>query len=128
MLFRSSYTSNSRPTSRSTSNTSYSSFSSRSNSRNRNYRKKSNNNKKPAKYQEILPGINCSPDYSKSQMKQCMKCVTKNLHHEYQCPYYFKYSQNKCSKCKKGFHLEYECNPQFRSRSNSQSKISLNSK
>ena len=36
-------------------------------------------------------------------------------------------SDNKCSKCKKGFHLEYECNQKPRSRSNSYTRKHLNS-
>jgi hypothetical protein len=63
-------------------------------------------------------------------MKLCLKCSTRNEHHEHLCPNFYKFSHKKCSKCRIGYHYSDECSGRnHRSRSpsiNNQKNKSLN--
>lgn len=63
----------------------------------------------PSKYPGYLPGTNCSADYKPWNTKHCLKCCSKNEHHEYLCPTYYRYHPKKCPKCKVGYHYMDDC-------------------
>jgi hypothetical protein len=91
---------------------------SRSNSRNRsssngrNYnrrddRKKSSDRKWSES--EIEKGVNCSIDYKPKYEFRCLKCMTENSHHEFQCKKFHRRAKYACTTCGKGFHFRDEC-------------------
>jgi hypothetical protein len=91
---------------------------SRSNSRNRsssngrNYnrrddRKKSSDRKWSES--EIEKGVNCSIDYKPKYEFRCLKCMTENSHHEFQCKKFHRRAKYACTNCGKGFHFRDEC-------------------
>jgi len=57
----------------------------------------------------ILLGVNCHPNYNKSQGLLCTKCNSFGKHEEYACPHYFHWSSRPCQTCKSGFHNRSEC-------------------
>jgi hypothetical protein len=83
------------------------------NSRNPRYRSNSrdgrNNRSKSWSTKEMEKGNNCSVDYDPTKEKRCLKCLTENLHHEFQCEQFFRRSKFNCRNCNKGFHWQEEC-------------------
>ena len=82
---------------------------------NSNYATSNNgNNSRPrsqsaSRYPGYVPGTNCSPDYQPWLTKHCMKCMTRNEHHECYCPRYYRFHEKVCPKCNKGFHFAADC-------------------
>jgi len=97
----------------------------RSNSREKSYNRSNNyssntrdRSNSPKNYPGMMPGFNCSLDYSPWKIKSCMKCLSREEHHEYQCPTYIRYHTNICPKCNAGYHFAEDCKkPKIRSRS-----------
>jgi hypothetical protein len=84
----------------------------RSNSNGRNYnrrddRKKSSDRKWSES--EIEKGVNCSIDYKPKYEFRCLKCMTENSHHEFQCKKFHRRAKYACTNCGKGFHFRDEC-------------------
>ena len=59
--------------------------------------------------QPILRGINCQPNYNRSQGLMCTKCSTFGKHAEYACPTYFNWAAKACYICRNGFHQGSDC-------------------
>jgi hypothetical protein len=59
--------------------------------------------------QPILRGINCQPNYNRSQGLMCTKCSTFGKHAEYACPTYFNWAAKACYVCRNGFHQGSDC-------------------
>lgn len=72
-----------------------------------------------SRFPGYLPGVNCSSDYQPWLTKHCMKCFTRNEHHECYCPRYYKFHEKVCYKCNKGFHHAADCQQGDRSNSKS---------
>ena len=53
---------------------------------------------------------------------RCLKCMTENDHHEFNCKKYFRRSKFICKNCKVGFHFNEECE---KSRSTSRDRKNL---
>lgn len=64
-----------------------------------------------SRFPGYLPGVNCSSDYHPWLVKHCMKCFTRNDHHECYCPKYYRFHNLICPKCNKGFHYAADCIP-----------------
>jgi hypothetical protein len=58
---------------------------------------------------EISLGDNCARNYDPSREKRCLKCLTENQHHEFQCPKFDRRSKFNCKNCKAGFHWPLDC-------------------
>ena len=56
-----------------------------------------------------LSGINCSKEYNPKYEFRCLKCMTENDHHEFNCKKYHRRSKFVCKNCKTGFHFHEEC-------------------
>jgi hypothetical protein len=92
---------------------------SRSNSRNRsssrdgrNYNRRDNRKKSSDRKwseSEIEKGVNCSIDYKPKYEFRCLKCMTENSHHEFQCKKFHRRAKYACTNCGKGFHFRDEC-------------------
>jgi hypothetical protein len=92
---------------------------SRSNSRNRsssrdgrNYNRRDNSRKTSDRKwseSEIEKGVNCSIDYKPKYEFRCLKCMTENSHHEFQCKKFHRRAKYACTTCGKGFHFRDEC-------------------
>jgi hypothetical protein len=70
-------------------------------------------------------GMACSRDYNPKRQKRCLKCMTEESHHEFQCKKYLRRSKYACRNCKQGFHFEEECK-EPRRRSESRNKNNNN--
>jgi hypothetical protein len=91
---------------------------SRSNSRNRNSSNGRNYNRRDDRKKssdrkwsesEIEKGVNCSIDYKPKYEFRCLKCMTENSHHEFQCKKFHRRAKYACTTCGKGFHFRDEC-------------------
>jgi hypothetical protein len=58
---------------------------------------------------EIEKGVNCSIDYKPKYEFRCLKCMTENSHHEFQCKKFHRRAKYACTTCGKGFHFRDEC-------------------
>ena len=58
---------------------------------------------------EMERGLNCHKDYDPTREKRCLKCLTEDQHHEFQCKKYHRRSKFKCKLCNSGFHWPDEC-------------------
>jgi hypothetical protein len=68
-------------------------------------------------------GLGCSRDYDPKREKRCLKCMTEDTHHEFQCKKFLRRSKFPCKNCKKGFHFAEECTePPSRSKSRDKDK------
>jgi hypothetical protein len=94
-------------------NTSRSNSTNRSSSRDsRNYNRSDNRKKSyDRKWSEskIEKGVNCSIDYKPKYEFRCLKCMTENSHHEFQCKKFHRRAKYACNNCGKGFHFRDEC-------------------
>jgi hypothetical protein len=94
-------------------NTSRSNSTNRSSSRDsRNYNRSDNRKKSSDRKwseSEIEKGVNCSIDYKPKYEFRCLKCMTENSHHEFQCKKFHRRAKYACKNCGKGFHFRDEC-------------------
>ena len=77
-------------------------------------------NRSPSPYMQHMPqqdgstnrmilGVNCNPNYRKSQGHLCTKCNSYGKHEEHACPHYYRWSPMSCGTCHKGMHDPSEC-------------------
>ena len=64
---------------------------------------------KPFNKEDMKKGENCSLNYDPWKELRCLKCLTENSHHEFECRKYNKRSKFNCSNCYQGFHFPSEC-------------------
>lgn len=64
-------------------------------------------------------GITYSANYDPRKEKRCLKCMTEDEHHEFQCKKFYRRSRISCKNCESGFHFPEECDKKIRSRSKS---------
>ena len=96
---------------------------SRSNSPRENCRQNQQKNRRshsPSLYKQNMPqydgtanlmilGVNCNPNYTKSQGQLCTKCNSYGKHEEPACPHYYRWSPLSCATCHSGMHDTSEC-------------------
>ena len=59
--------------------------------------------------EDIELGINCSKNYNPQFEMRCLKCMTENEHHEFNCKTFYRRSRFVCKNCGRGFHFCEEC-------------------
>jgi hypothetical protein len=59
---------------------------------------------------DIDLGYNCARNYDPSREKRCLKCLTENQHHKFNCQKFDRRSRYNCRNCEKGFHWPEDCN------------------
>lgn len=58
-------------------------------------------------------GYNCARTYDPSREKRCLKCLTENQHHEFDCQKFDRRSRFNCRNCNQGFHWPEECDQDY---------------
>jgi hypothetical protein len=58
---------------------------------------------------KMILGVNCNPNYSKTQGHLCTKCNSYGQHEEHACPHYYRWSPMSCGTCHNGMHDPSEC-------------------
>ena len=58
---------------------------------------------------QIILGVNCNPNYNRSQGQLCTKCNSFGRHEEHLCPNYYQWAPKSCGTCHNGFHTTSEC-------------------
>ena len=64
-------------------------------------------------YPYMSKGINCSFDYNPAIHKHCTKC-TVGQHHEFECPTFPRWNQEKCTLCTKLNHFAADCKEMYK--------------
>jgi hypothetical protein len=68
-----------------------------------------NRQRQPERTNQIILGVNCNPNYNKSQGQLCTKCNSFGRHDEPNCPNYYHWAPKSCATCHNGFHTISEC-------------------